>query len=101
MKSIEQKLKALADKNRLKIIKLLLSKNYCVKALAQNLNISESAVSQQLKILRKAKLVVGEKRGYFVHYRVQRGVLDKIGKYVIQLSNLKKDNSGCCHEIQK
>ena len=39
-----------------------------VEALANLLGISEAAVSQHLKILRKAGLVKGEKRGYWTHY---------------------------------
>ncbi|MFW5972260.1 MAG: ArsR/SmtB family transcription factor [Bacillota bacterium] len=66
------KLKAMADETRLNILKLLLEKNFCVKALAKKLEVSESAISQQLKILREADLVMGEKKGYFVHYRVKK-----------------------------
>lgn len=66
------KLRAIADETRLNIIKFLLEKDFCVKALAGKLEISESAVSQHLKILREAELVLGEKKGYFVHYRVRK-----------------------------
>ncbi len=50
----------------------MLTKNYCVQALAKHNQISESAVSQHLKVLREADLVIGEKRGYYVHYSVKR-----------------------------
>lgn len=56
-------LKAIADETRLNILKLLLAKKFCVKVLAKKLEISESAVSQQLKVLREADLVIGEKKG--------------------------------------
>ena len=46
-------LKAIADETRLKIITLLLRHNYCVRALARKLELSESGVSQHLKVLRK------------------------------------------------
>ena len=90
-------IKAIADENRLKIIKLLLTKNYCVGALAKRLNISESAVSQQLKILRKADLVVGVKEGYYVHYKVKKEKLQQIGDYIIELGEISTKNN-CCHE---
>lgn len=89
MDEVLKGLKAIADENRLKIIKLLLTKNYCVSALANQLNISESAVSQQLKILREAGLVVGEKEGYYVHYKVKTENLKKIGDYLINLAVCK------------
>lgn len=98
MDEVLKGLKAIADENRLKIIKLLLTKNYCVGALANQLNISESAVSQQLKILREADLVMGEKKGYYVHYMVKTENMKQIGDYIIELGKINKTNNGCCHE---
>ena len=103
MKEILQGIKALGDKTRLKIIQSLLNKNYCVGALAKKLDISESAVSQQLKILRKADLVIGEKRGYYVHYKVKTNSLQKISDYISTLEEASnKENCGktneCCHK---
>ena len=96
MEDILKNIKALADENRLKIIKLLLYNNLCVGALAKKLQISESAVSQQLKILREADLVMGEKKGYFVHYKVKNEKLQNLGRYIIELSDEKCDENGCC-----
>ena len=67
--------KALADENRMLILRLLLRRNCCVRALARQLDISEAAVSQHLKVLREAGLIVGEKFGYFTHYAVNRSQL--------------------------
>lgn len=85
------KLKAIADETRLNILKLLLAKNFCVQALAGKLDISESAVSQQLKILREADLVMGEKKGYFVHYVVKKEKLLIVAEGINNIIN----NSGC------
>ena len=52
-----KRLKALADENRLKILKMLINSDLCVGALANHLGISKPAVSQHLQILRKAGLV--------------------------------------------
>ncbi len=71
-------LKALADENRLKIISLLEQEDYCVKALAHRLELSEAAVSQHLKIMREAGLVAGEKRSYWVHYRVKNEKIEEL-----------------------
>ena len=46
-------LKAMSDETRFKILTLLLEHNYCVRGLAKKLDLSEAAVSQHLKILRK------------------------------------------------
>ena len=67
--------KALADENRMLILRLLLRRNCCVRALSRQLDISEAAVSQHLKVLREAGLILGEKSGYFTHYTVNRSAL--------------------------
>jgi ArsR family transcriptional regulator len=71
-------LKALADETRLKLMNLLSSHDLCVGALADRLGISSAAVSQHLKVMRKAGLVKGEKRGYWTHYSVERQALKKV-----------------------
>jgi ArsR family transcriptional regulator len=64
--------KALADPTRLKLVKLLCRQRkpnaLCVNALAYRLGISQSAVSQHLRVLKNMGLVKGERRGYRVHY---------------------------------
>ena len=67
MGSTAMMFKALADENRLLLLRLLLRRNCCVRALARQLDISEAAVSQHLKVLREAGLIFGEKCGYFMH----------------------------------
>lgn len=93
-------LKAIADETRLKIIKLLLKHNYCVGETARCLGISEAAVSQHLKVLKEAELLVGEKRGYFMHYDVNRSVLKKLASEIeefaaIEREACQKDESSC------
>lgn len=79
------RLKALAHETRFKIINLLIQKSFCVGALAQQLGLSEGAVSQHLKILREACLVKGEKRGYWTHYQVETAVLEQVADELKQL----------------
>lgn len=86
MEELAVKLKALADEKRLKILDVLLKKDYCVKALARELDLSESAVSQHLKKLREAGLVVGEKKGYWVHYVVQVNEVMELGERLIDFT---------------
>ncbi len=63
-------LKALAAPSRLKIMELLQSHAYCVRALTVRLDISQPAVSQHLAVLKRAGLVEADKAGTMVHYRV-------------------------------
>lgn len=88
-------LKSLGDATRYNLVKLLLQQDFCVGALAKRLEISESAVSQHLKLLRTTGLVKGEKRGYFTHYYVDRNLLKEVAKEIVELSELEKLESEC------
>jgi DNA-binding transcriptional ArsR family regulator len=67
--------KALSVNIRVKIIRLLGERTFCVGALSTRLGITPGAVSQHMRILKSAGVVVPEKRGYFVHYRLEKQVL--------------------------
>jgi ArsR family transcriptional regulator len=72
--------KALADPTRLRLVKLLGEcgcRVLCVSALAHRLGVTQSAVSQHLRVLRQAGLVRGERHGYFVHYLLDRDRLEQ------------------------
>jgi ArsR family transcriptional regulator len=64
--------RALSDPTRLNLVKLLCRQRkpnaLCVNALAYRLGITQSAVSQHLRVLKNMGLVKGERRGYRVHY---------------------------------
>ncbi|MBN2562602.1 MAG: helix-turn-helix transcriptional regulator [Phycisphaerae bacterium] len=66
---------ALAAPTRLRIVALLRGRALCVNALAGQLGVTQGAVSQHLRVLRDAGIVVSEKRGYFVHYRLNEDAL--------------------------
>ena len=60
----------LSSEARVSILLLLKGRALCVGALAARLGVSSAAVSQHLRVLRGAGLVEPDKRGNFVHYRV-------------------------------
>jgi len=68
-------LKVLSVPARVRIVQLLKGRALCVNALTARLDITQGAVSQHLRIMRDAGLVVDEKRGYFVHYRLNEEAL--------------------------
>ena len=90
-------LKALADETRFRIIHLLLTHDLCVGALAGHLAMSKAAVSQHLKILRKAGLVRGEKRGYWTHYGVDKSAIHQIAEDLIEKADQAPDFRIACH----
>ena len=60
----------LGDTNRLRILSILAQEELCVCDLAATLNMTESAVSHQLRTLKVMRLVAYEKRGRKVYYRL-------------------------------
>ena len=98
-------LKAISDESRMKIVTLLLQHNYCVRALARKLNLSEAAISQHLKVLRNADLLSGERRGYFMHYDVNRSMLHELAAYIEELATIKRENcnpkKGGCYNLEQ
>ncbi len=78
MSEFSKTFKALGDETRLRIVHLLVNDEYCVGGLAKTLNITDSAVSQHLKVLKEVKLVDSKKVGYYTHYSVKKERLDTI-----------------------
>ncbi|MBM3709702.1 MAG: helix-turn-helix transcriptional regulator [Actinobacteria bacterium] len=82
--------KALGDPTRIKILKLLLSgKNLCVGMIAFKLNITQSAVSQHLKVLKSNGIVEGTRAGFNMHYRVNEDVFKKYGTDLAKIIETK------------
>lgn len=86
--------KALSDPTRLRLLKCLNgnampdecspttcdgAEFLCVNALACHLDVTQSAVSQHLRILKQAGLVNGVRRGNFMHYSLDREGLERYG----------------------
>lgn len=76
---------ALADATRRTVFERLLGGPRSVGELARGLPVSRPAVSQHLRVLREANLVVAEARGTRVYYRVDpagiaalRGYFDRL-----------------------
>ena len=62
--------KAMGDPTRLRILWALQGEEMCVCDLAALLEISESAVSHQLKTLRTLELVANRREGTILYYRL-------------------------------
>ena len=74
----EKILKAICEPKRFLLLKLMAERGYCVRALARQSELSESAVSQHLKTLREAGLVYGVKKGYYTHYCLDKEALSAV-----------------------
>lgn len=72
MHDLSRFFRALGDETRLHLVALLAQqepgKALCVGRLARELDVTPSAVSQHLRVLKDLGLVRGERRGYRIHY---------------------------------
>lgn len=68
--NMAQLFKAMGDENRLKVLHALTCDEMCVCDIAAFLEISESAVSHQLRLLRQLKLVSNRRQGPILYYRL-------------------------------
>jgi ArsR family transcriptional regulator, arsenate/arsenite/antimonite-responsive transcriptional repressor len=97
----------LADPTRLKLLGLLSQQKepdaLCVNALAFHLGITQSAVSQHLRVLKGAGFVESKKRGYRVHYFVKREALVKAKELISHMLEFDEDarNKLSVGEIEK
>lgn len=62
--------KALADKNRIRILKMLQNKSLCVCEITDTLKLAASTVSNHLKILTKTGLIISFKEGKWINYSI-------------------------------
>jgi len=100
---------ALADPTRLRLVKLLCQqkepKALCVNALANILGVTQSAVSQHLRILKAIGLVRGERRGYHIHYSINPDAVKRCQNLMSAALNIDEsvEQNACqnCHEGRK
>jgi ArsR family transcriptional regulator, arsenate/arsenite/antimonite-responsive transcriptional repressor len=80
-----KQLKAVSDPNRLKLLAYLKRGEVCACDFVDVLQISQPAVSQQLKKLKEAEIIVERPAGTWKHYRLNdclppyiQGIIDQL-----------------------
>lgn len=82
---LAERLKYLADPNRLQIISLISSRPHCVKDIVDRLGLAQNLVSHHLAILRKHKLASFRKDGNKVLYSLDNDAFHAI---CLELNNI-------------
>lgn len=102
---IDKMLKALGEPMRFKILDCLLERKHCVRSLSRKLGITESAISQHIKIMKGAGLVYGIKHGYHMHYLPSQEALDLLASYFTEIKekslSLDRDMTKCQCEYRE
>lgn len=80
MKETAELFKVLSVDKRIEIIEVLKKEPMSVNALAGALGITQSAVSQHLRVLKSAGLVKDERQGYWIYYSLNLDALEKCRK---------------------
>ncbi|MDI6783664.1 MAG: metalloregulator ArsR/SmtB family transcription factor [bacterium] len=98
MREITNLFNILSDQTRLRILNLLFQRPLCVCELEEVLQMSQSRISHQLKLLRAANLVIDERDKQWIIYRIQpqdnqhqQIVLDTLKQWLEQNEIAKSD----------
>ena len=88
-KKAEKISKALADPNRLLILKEIKKQKECLYCVALNdiVDLAQPSIAHHLKLLTDTELIISEKEGRNVKYVLNNQVLDE---YIAFLESLKK-----------
>ena len=92
MKDLVKVFKALSDETRLKILLIISKRTICQKGISRHLGISESAVSQHIKVLKESGVVTGIKQGYSVIYVINDDCF-KEAKFFLKMINDIEDDT--------
>lgn len=78
LERLSEVFKIFSDGSRLRIISALISQELCVADLAEQLGMSQSAVSHQLRLLKAGRLVQPRREGKTVYYSLADDHVRKI-----------------------
>ena len=69
-KTLAKIFKALGDETRLEIVRMLAGKERCVCAFLNAFNMTQPAISNHLRVLREAGVVLDAREGRWIFYRL-------------------------------
>ncbi|MGG5254008.1 autorepressor SdpR family transcription factor [Neobacillus sp. SM06] len=75
--------KALADPTRRKILDLLKDQDLTAGEIASNFDMSKPSISNHLKILKSADLVLDEKKGQYIYYSLNSTIFQDVIKWLL------------------
>ncbi|MGN0292115.1 MAG: ArsR/SmtB family transcription factor [Lachnospiraceae bacterium] len=84
-KEIATMFKALADENRIQILKLLKEGEKCACHILEEMNVSQPTLSHHMKILCDAGIVTGRKEGKWMHYSISKEAYSKVKESLEEL----------------
>ena len=102
MRELVKVFKSLADKNRLRILKMLQYKKMCVCELSAALGIARPSVSRHLSLMKDAGLVQDERNGQWIDYSLCRDAINKYASAIqSHLNEWINDDPVINNDVQK
>jgi DNA-binding transcriptional ArsR family regulator len=96
-RKLAETFKALGNPVRLKILRVLASRGTCIcSEVVEDLPLAQSTVSQHLKVLKEAGLIVGNVEGASVCYCIAPGAVEELGRSVSELVGELESAQACC-----
>lgn len=77
-RQLARRFKALADETRLKVVQILTTEKRCACQILEVFNISQSTLSHHMKLLVDSGLVIAEREGKWVYYRLNNDTLNDL-----------------------
>ena len=91
--------RALGHPARLRILQILAQRRACMCGeIVDQLPLSQATVSQHLKVLKQAGIIVGEVEGAAVCYCIAPGALDALSSAVGELHSRTCHEPACCDD---
>lgn len=91
MEDLVKVFKVLSDETRLKILLIISKRTICQKGISRHLGISESAVSQHIKVLKESGIVTGIKQGYSVIYVINDDCFKEVKFFLKMINDIEDD----------
>jgi len=80
---------ALSDPSRRKILEILKQKDMTAGEIGEHFRITAASLSHHLDILKRANLVISERKGQFIQYSLNTSVFEEVAKMLINLFKIK------------
>lgn len=83
--------KALSDPTRRKIIQLLNEKPMTAGEIADHFDMSKPSISHHLNLLKQSDMIIDEKKGQFIIYRLNTTVFQDIMQWFFEFTSNEKE----------
>ena len=78
---------AMSDKTRREILVMLKERNLSAGEIAEKFSLTKATVSYHLSQLKKAELIVEEKKKNYIYYQLNTSVFEEIMMWIAQFSH--------------